>query len=280
MPGWSLGDEWTDSFPFMDRTTVLKTKLRRGVEKGLRAVLPQALQDPAITKLRKTWYRGTGRHCPCCGHDCRVFMPYGARLRPDAQCPSCNALERHRSLWLFLQERTNLFTDSLRVLHVAPEEMLSLRLNALPNLSYLSADLTSPRAMEHFDICQIPYPAETFDVILAIHVLEHIPDDRQALRELHRVLRVGGWAILNVPVEPGRDVTLEDPNICTPEARLRYYGQRDHLRLYGSDYTERVREAGFEVSVEDYVGTLPSGLAERSRLEHASIYVCSKTKAG
>lgn len=276
MPGWALGEQWSDTIARVDRTTAIMTKVRRGVEKGLRATLPRTLHDRTITTLRRTWYMGRGRKCPCCGHECRVFMPYGALIRPDAQCPSCSALERHRTLWLYLQERTNLFGDRLRILHVAPEEMLGKRLAALPNLEYLSADLTSPRAMEHFDLCEIPYPEGSFDVIVAVHVMEHIPDDRRALRELYRVLRSGGWAILDVPMEPGREVTLEDPSIHTPEQRLRYYGQKDHLRLYGSDYALRLEEAGFDVTVDDYASSLPSDVSERFRLEHASIHLCRK----
>ena len=78
---------------------------------------------------------------------------------------------------------------------------------------YLSADLFDPGVMERMDICDIQHPDRSFDAVYCNHVLEHVEDDRKALREFHRILRADGWAILMVPTYPGP--TLEDPSIVT-----------------------------------------------------------------
>ena len=96
------------------------------------------------------------------------------------------------------------------------------------------------------DIMDIQYPDESFDVIYCSHVLEHVPDDRKAMREFRRVLKRGGWAILLVPITAGK--THEDPSITEPAERLRVFGQEDHVRIYGPDYVDRLREAGFAVT--------------------------------
>jgi ubiquinone/menaquinone biosynthesis C-methylase UbiE len=97
------------------------------------------------------------------------------------------------------------------------------------------------------DITDIDYADETFDVIYSSHVLEHVPDDRKAIRELHRVLKSDGWAILQVPITAYR--TFEDPSITNPIDRLRIFGNKDHVRKYGPDFVERLKEAGFKVKV-------------------------------
>jgi SAM-dependent methyltransferase len=103
--------------------------------------------------------------------------------------------------------------------------------------------------MEVMDVTDIRYPDQTFDVILCSHVLEHVQDDRKAMRELGRVLKSHGWAILLVPIT--REVTFEDPTIVNPLERLKAFGLEDHVRAYGRDYVDRLREEGFDVVVSD-----------------------------
>lgn len=217
---------------------------------SLHSLLPEAAKAP-LRRVRDAVaalpYRGTGRWCPVCGKSARAFKPYGIVPRPDAQCPHCGALERHRLAWLYLQQRTNLFDGRPRqMLHVAPELCFQPRLRRKLGEGYLTADLDSPRAAVRMDITDIRYPDASFDVILCSHVLEHVPDDRRAMREFHRVLRPDGWAILLVPITAER--TFEDPSVTDPAERLRLFGQEDHVRQYGPDYVDRLREAGFEVS--------------------------------
>jgi SAM-dependent methyltransferase len=193
-------------------------------------------------------------------------------------CPRCGAQARHRALWLYLHERTNLFSgEGLSVLHFAPEHALGRRLAATPGIRYVSADLDAPEAMEHFDITDIPHPDDSWDAILCIHVLEHVPDDRRAMRELHRILKPEGWAIVLVPLDLDRAETYEDPSITDPAERERAFWQADHLRLYGRDLPDRLREAGFEVTVDRWVRDLDPGVIERHGLfPLEDMYVCRK----
>jgi SAM-dependent methyltransferase len=204
-------------------------------------------------------------------------MPLGGRA--DVICPGCELHERHRALWLYLEHRTNLFSAHLRVLHFAPEPVLQERLAAQPNLDYLSADLDSPTAMAQFDITRIPYADDAFDVILCSHVLEHVPDDRLAMRELLRVLSPTGWALLLVPIDRSRPETYEDPAVVTPEERARAYWQHDHVRLYGRDFAERLRAAGFAVTVDPYIRELDEETSRRHGLAGHDMFVCRKPEA-
>jgi SAM-dependent methyltransferase len=151
-------------------------------------------------------------------------------------------------VWLYLNSKTNLFDGKPKtMLHVAPESCLESRFRQRLRDGYLTADLVNPRARIKMDITQIQYPDQSFDVIYCSHVLEHVPDDRQAMREFHRTLKTDGWAVLLVPITAER--TFEDHSITSPEDRLKHYGQIDHVRRYGPDYMDRLVEAGFRVAV-------------------------------
>jgi predicted SAM-dependent methyltransferase len=162
----------------------------------------------------------------------------------------CGALERHRLVWLYLKERTDLFDGKPRkMLHVAPEAVFKQLFARLLGEGYLTADLNDPAAMVKMDITEIGYPVNSFDVVYCSHVLEHVPDDRKAMREFHRVLKPGGWAMLLVPIVAGE--TQEDMSITDPAERARVYGQADHVRNYGADFIDRLEEAGFAVTMTD-----------------------------
>jgi len=198
--------------------------------------------------VRAIFYYGKGRFCPICEKYSRRFRIFGLVPREDAECAHCHALERHRLLWLYLLRRTNLFDGHpKKMLHVAPEPCLESPLKKRLGEGYLTVDFNDPRAMIKMDITAIAFPEETFDVIYCSHVLEHIQDDRKALREFHRILKSDGWAILLVPITA--DKTFEDLSINTPEERLKVFGQENHVRRYGQDFVERLREAGFKVEV-------------------------------
>ena len=219
--------------------------------------------------------RGEGVECPCCGGRFRRFVPYGVRpRRPNAQCPACGAVERHRLLWLFLRERTDLFTRPQRLLHVAPEAVFAERLRRQPGLRYVSADLASPLAGVRVDVQSLPFADAAFDALLCHHVLEHVPDDRRAMGELRRVLRPGGWAVLQSPIDSALAVTNEDASVTDPRERERRFGQSDHLRQYGRDYEARLREAGFEVRAERFFEALPPERRARHGLKAETIWLC------
>jgi SAM-dependent methyltransferase len=231
-----------------------------------------------LAKVRRRWrlfrLRGDAVECPCCGGRFREFMP--SRDPNNPICPRCGAQARHRALWLYLHERTHLFDGKgLRVLHFAPERALGRALDAAPGIRYVSADLDAPEAMEHFDITDIPHPDGSFDAILCIHVLEHVGDDRKAMRELRRILSPDGFAIVLVPLDLSKPETYEDPTITDPAEREREFWQADHLRLYGADFPERLREAGFEVTVDRWVRGLDPSLVQRYGLfPLEDMYVC------
>ncbi len=162
-----------------------------------------------------------------------------------------------------------------RMLHVAPEPQLARLFQRARYIDYLSADLGSPRAMVKMDITNIQYPANHFDVIYCSHVLEHVPNDRQAMREFHRVLKHDGWAVLQVPITA--ETTFEDPSVTDPRERERLFGQHDHVRCYGLDYADRLRSAGFSVVEDDFACQLPPHLVTRYSIHPSeTIYVCRK----
>ena len=195
-------------------------------------------------------YKGRGRECPVCGSRYRRFMPYGyVTSREDALCPNCLALERHRMIWLWLSECSDLFESRPRLLHIAPEVSLMRHFKRLyrGTENYITADLESPLADMHFDVQHIPLEDCSVDVVICNHLLEHVEDDRRAMRELYRILRPGGWGIALVPEDRSLPTTFEDDSITDPKERTRIFGQYDHRRIYGRDYDMRLAEAGFRV---------------------------------
>jgi SAM-dependent methyltransferase len=200
---------------------------------------------------------GLARHCPICGSYLRRFIAHGPR-RPECECPVCGSLERHRLCWLFLRRRTDLFDGRpKRFLHVAPEYALGDILRRTPNLTYVSVDIADPTAVVRMDLTALAVGDAAFDVVCCEHVLEHIADDRQAMAELFRILKPGGWAIADVPIL--RERTFEDPTVTGPEERARVFGQSDHVRIYGRDFKERLESVGFSVQVEAFGHELGPG---------------------
>jgi hypothetical protein len=200
--------------------------------------------EPLLRTVRKRRYLGTSRFCPVCESALREFVPFGDSLRPNKRCPVCGSLERHRLVWLFMHQITNLFTaPRKKFLHIAPEPCLASVLQESENIDYVSTDLTR-YAMIQADLTQLCFPDDIFDAVYASHVLEHVLDDRLAMREIYRTLRPGGWAILQVPIRKGK-ATYEDATIVDPDKREQAFGQRDHVRIYGDDYYDRLREIGF-----------------------------------
>ena len=118
-----------------------------------------------------------------------------------------------------------------------------------------NTDLNSPLADVKADICNLPFKENEFDVILCNHVLEHIQDDTKAMKELYRVLKVGGMGIFQIPQDLKRDITFEDDGITDKKERAKIFGQYDHVRVYGRDYFDKLRGIGFKVEEVDYTST-------------------------
>ncbi|ULC60462.1 class I SAM-dependent methyltransferase [Flaviramulus sp. BrNp1-15] len=183
----------------------------------------------------------------------KTFLPYGyGTQRNNVLSPSTLSLERHRLLWLYLKNETDFFTAKLKVLHFAPEQAFYKRFKKMKNLEYTTTDLNSPLADVKADICNLPFNDNEFDVILCNHVLEHIPDDTKAMQELYRILKTGGWGIFQIPQDLNREKTFEDNSITDKKERAKIFGQYDHVRVYGRDYFDKLRNIGFKVEEIDY----------------------------
>ncbi len=227
---------------------------------------------------------GHGVQCPLCGARYRKFMPYGyVETRPNALCPNCLALERHRLLWLWIERQTDLLqsaaepTTALRLLHIAPEVCLSRKFEKIfPPENYVTADLESPLAKVRADVQALPFEDASFDVVMCNHVLEHVLDDLLAMRELRRVTRPGGWGVLLVPIDEARTETFEDDSITDPVGRTKIFGQYDHRRIYGHDYADRLRHAGWNVEEIDYLAHLTTDERSLYGLRKEILYIVHK----
>lgn len=216
------------------------------------------------------WFlRGNNFTDPIDGKSFRKFLPYGyAHQRENALSPSTLSLERHRLLWLYLKNETDFFSNPIRkkMLHIAPEQCFLKRFKKQQNLDYLTADLESPIADVKADICDLPFDENTFDIVFCNHVLEHIPDDKKAMHELFRVMKKGGFGVFQIPQDITRAETFEDDSITDKDERTRIFGQYDHVRVYGRDYFDRLRNIGFEVLEIDYAKTLDNTLVKKYSL--------------
>ncbi|MBR5483766.1 MAG: methyltransferase domain-containing protein [Alistipes sp.] len=228
-------------------------------------------------------YIGKGKECPLCGCRRRKFLPYGyVTQRENALCPNCLALERHRTLWLWLLRESDIGRGAMalpRLLHVAPEVALMRKFSkiyASQPEKYVTADLESPLADMHFDIQHIPLEDESFDAVICNHILEHVEDDHQAMREILRILRKGGWGVILSPIDMQREETFEDDTITDEAERTRIFGQYDHRRIYGRDYAKRLEKAGFEVYECDYANFIPAKEKELYALTDELLYIVRK----
>ena len=225
------------------------------------------------------FYRGNKYYCPIenCGY--RKFLPYGRlQSRPNVLCPGSLSLERHRLLWLYLKERTNFFSKPQKMLHIAPEVCFMSAFAKQHKEGYITADLESPLAKVKMDVHAIPFEDNTFDIAICNHVMEHVDDDIKAMSEIHRVLKPDGWAIIQIPFfYPLNETTYEDTTITDPKAREKAFGQGDHVRMYGKDYGIRLEQAGFKVTIDNFVKTLPVDEIRRMALPaEEMVYFCEK----
>ena len=235
-------------------------------------------------KKRITLYHGDKIACPVCGLKFEKLAPFGKRM--NACCPNCGSMDRQRLLWRYLKEKTDLFNKKIRLLHFAPEKGFYDNFTTLSNMEYIPCDYTPwiyrydrKNKLIKVDVTNIPFKENSFDVIICNHILEHVIDDALAMSELYRVLKKGGWAILQVPIDNNRETTYEDFTITTPKEREKAFGQYDHVRYYGRDYKNRLEKAGFKVNVNDYFKSLsPEDLQQNGISSESSelIYHCRK----
>ncbi|WGK65193.1 class I SAM-dependent methyltransferase [Croceiramulus getboli] len=231
-----------------------------------------------IRPILATLLRGKRYTDPIDNKSFSRFLPYGyGAQRDNVLSPSTLSLERHRLLWLYLERETSFFNEPASLLHFAPEQAFYKRFREMDHLTYTTTDLNSPLADVEADICELPFADNSYDWILCNHVLEHIPNDLQAMRELYRVLKPGGTAILQVPLDNDRANSFEDDSITDRKKRAEIFGQYDHVRIYGMDYFDRLASVGFRVSAVDYTRELQSGEVTQYCLSRGELIpVCFK----
>lgn len=246
----------------------------------IKELLPEFLKSP----LRRVYLTMSfARPVFIAPHYCPVCQTGLSRFKEvewkDTRCVFCDSDTRQRLAWSFFWQRTKLFDGKQkRMLHVAPEPQFAERLSKLIGHGYVAADLLNPGVDVRLDITQIPFPEDSFDVIVCSHVLEHVPNDRQAMREFVRVLKPDGWAMIMIPCFPDRGPTFEDFSVTDPAERLRLFMQEDHVRLYGNDFVDRLKESGFKVQVyhaSDFMS--PSEITRLNITAHSGdVFLCTK----
>jgi SAM-dependent methyltransferase len=207
--------------------------------------LRERIRRALALRARVRAHRGDAVYCPICELGFDVFADDVGRAR--ALCWRCGSHERHRAQWLLLRSRPELLDRAGSLLHFAPEWTLRRRLRRVRGLRYVTGDLNQPGVDLPLDITKLELADESFDAVICSHVLEHIGEDRTAMRELHRITTPGGWCLVMVPLDLQRTETYEDPRVMDPEQRRLAFWRPDHVRLYAPDIAERLKAAGFDV---------------------------------
>jgi len=222
-----------------------------------------------LLSLKGVYYYGHRYECPVCNHSFRTMLwggfdvavikemeIVGAGRRNNDICPYCQSTDRDRLIMLYLKYETDFFKKGISLLHIAPEASLydvfknAKNINYHPGTKYQEGFYYNSK-IEVLDLLELPFANNSFCWIMCNHVLEHIPDDVTAMHELYRVLKPGGKAILQVPYSQKLEKTYEDDRYKTPKEREKHFGQSDHVRIYGSDYSQRLADCGFEVKIVD-----------------------------
>jgi SAM-dependent methyltransferase len=242
-------------------------------------------------KVRSIVHIGNKYICPFCNYSSKDLSVIGLDLpvlvekqvigggKRYGGCYNCGSTDRERLIYIYLKYKKNILNDCkhMRVLHVAPEKNITLFLQKIDFEQYVCGDLFTkgysyPQHVQNLNILNMPYDENTFDLIICNHVLEHIQTDILAMKELQRVLKRGGQAILQVPISKNNFKTFEDSSITDPKQREKVFGQFDHVRIYGQDYTDRLKESGFKVNrINLYSEFMKFGLNEDE-----DIFICEK----
>jgi SAM-dependent methyltransferase len=215
--------------------------------------------------LKRIYYYGNNHYCPNCHSRLRKFVSCGTESlvaqekqiisagKRRKECPICQSAERDRLVYIYVKDYLHLFErgDKINILHIAPEDCLyPVFHKKINHQNYICGDkfdegYSYHNQVQYMDITHIDWEDNFFDLIICNHVLEHIPEDKKAMQELYRVLKPEGKAILQVPISTVLKETQEDFSVTDPAERIRMFGQRNHCRIYGQDYGQRLEEAGF-----------------------------------
>lgn len=219
-----------------------------------------------IRYLNSFFYSGNKFYCPNCNSNFKKLLNcgqheivleiqevVGSGLRRNCLCPRCHSLDRERLIYLFLQHKTDVFNKKISLLHIAPRQSLKKIFKRAKNISYYQGDkyeegYNYPKEVIKLDITNLDFADNTFDVIICNHVLEHIQNDYQAIKELYRVMKPGGFGIIQVPLSLKLEKTFE-VDAKNADERRRLFGQSDHFRIYAKDFKERLEKCNFEVNL-------------------------------
>jgi SAM-dependent methyltransferase len=236
---------------------------------SIKSILKSIVPPAVLGQLKETAYRATAfryqgdrYECVFCGGLFKKLLPrgldhgvlyekhvVGGGVRENAFCPRCLSYDRERLVYLYLKNCTDLLQRPSRVLHVAPERQLLRVLRRHEGLSITTGDLMTGGVDVRLDVTDIQFPENSFDLVLCNHVMEHVPDDRKAMREILRVLKPGGLALLQTPISTILTSTDEDLSDLPAAERERRFGQCDHCRIYAMDYADRLRESGYDLEI-------------------------------
>lgn len=234
----------------------------------------------SLNKTHSIFYLGNNYSCNLCGKSFRKLKSKGNReIRFNAECPYCGSVERTRLLLFYLEKETTFFTKENHLLQIAPHWQLRKIFRQLKNIHYVNGDLNPACADEQMDITAIPYPDNTFDYVICSHVLGHVPNEALAIKELHRVLKPDGTALILTLINWNSPTTYESDENKTPEQRLQAYSEPDLVRLHGADFADRLRKEGFTVDPIDYAKTLDEETNRRYSLGNGDreiIFSCKK----
>lgn len=252
------------------------------IKKIYKKIVPEGLRLKLrifLLKCMSILYRGTKYHCTCCGRNFRKFLTKGNVKRENAMCPYCFSLERTRVLDLYLRSELNIYNkSSIKILHIAPERGIFLKLLKNKEIEYIDGDINPAYARNKIDITNIGYGDQYFDYIICSHVLGHIQNESKAIRELYRVLKSGGIAII-MTLLSGKYDTIEDETVIKENDRLSLYGEKDLCRLHGFDLNQRLKKEGFSVQMIDFRHTFTFEEQEKFRLgdgKRELIFECYK----
>ncbi|MBC2714885.1 MAG: class I SAM-dependent methyltransferase [Desulfobacteraceae bacterium] len=211
-----------------------------------------------------------------------LFKAYDPGLSTCEQpriSPDSGARDGLRLQWLYLKNETELFKSNIRLLHFGPEYGFYKRFITMDNIRYFPVDKNNrkySRDVGYADLAGLDFQTDAFDMIICNHILEHVDDDKQAIREMYRVLKPGGTAIITVPIDHSRSRSHEDASITNPKDREREFGQWDHLRYYGLDFHQKLASKGFTVKTVYYAKTFSSEDVAKFGLVNEPVFVCQK----
>ena len=208
---------------------LIPNKLAKKNEKLLRSIMSIA-------------YIGNKYSCNICDFKMSHFIQLENK---DELCPKCGSLGRTRRLWSLLEDKVK----GKKILHFSPSKSIKAKLASLKDIEYITSDYAGEfNAQKKLNIKAIDEPNDEFDIIICYHILEHIDEDIQAMKELKRILKPGGISFIQTPFKEGE--IYEDESVKTEEDRLFHFGQKDHLRIYSIDgLDDRLKGVGFETEL-------------------------------